>query len=176
MNTNTVAYWIALGVLVLGLNSEYRHGNFQTLHHIQSQTGEVLCHLTAKVEQSVAMARLLTRGQDTVSDVLTASIEAREAAREQSELVREQALEHAELAREQVRDRLQVQADMLRAQAEIRRAQIEVMRDQVRAQVRMAQASNRTFAITCPKMSTHVVVKTDDDPDDDSSDIEVKSF
>jgi len=32
MDANKAGYWIAVGVLALGLNSEYRHGNFVALH------------------------------------------------------------------------------------------------------------------------------------------------
>ena len=37
MDANKAAYWIALGVLALGLNSEYRRGNFEPLHRVASR-------------------------------------------------------------------------------------------------------------------------------------------
>ena len=39
MNTNKAAYWIALGVLALGLNSEYQHGRFVALHRVAGRAG-----------------------------------------------------------------------------------------------------------------------------------------
>ncbi len=48
MDVNKAVYWIAAGVLVLGLNSEYRHGGFASLHRVAQKTGSVLCRATTR--------------------------------------------------------------------------------------------------------------------------------
>jgi hypothetical protein len=47
MNTNKAAYWIAVGVLALGLNSEYRHGNFAALHRVAERADSAFCWVAA---------------------------------------------------------------------------------------------------------------------------------
>jgi hypothetical protein len=53
---NQALYWIALGVLALGMNSEYQKGNLPFAHRVADRAGAVLCHVTAKAEQVVAVA------------------------------------------------------------------------------------------------------------------------
>jgi hypothetical protein len=70
MDTNKAAYWIALGVLALGLNSEYRHGSFVALHRVSEYAGSALCRMATRAEQTVAVARVLVRGEGSWMDDL----------------------------------------------------------------------------------------------------------
>ena len=56
MDTNKVAYWVALGVLALGLNSEYRHGNFVALHQAVERADFAMCGVTTRAERTLAAA------------------------------------------------------------------------------------------------------------------------
>ena len=91
MNTNKAAYWIALGVLALGLNSEYRHGNFVALHRVADRAGAVLCRMATRAEQTLAVATVLTSRRGFPVDNLLASADRAEMARAQGELLRDQA-------------------------------------------------------------------------------------
>src|SRR6266852_5448666 len=136
MDTNKAAYWIALGVLALGLNNEYRQGNFVALHRIAGRADAVLCRVSTCAEQTLAAVRGLIDREEFTADVTAddqaAGLRGAEMARAQGELLREQAQDEAELIRDQVRDRVRdeilAQADVIRARAEVQRAQIEQIR------------------------------------------------
>jgi hypothetical protein len=165
MDTNKAAYWIALGVLALGLNSEYQQGHFVTLHRVAGRAGSVLCRLSTRAEQTLASARVLTSHEGFQVDTLLASADRSEQVRDQSELLREQARDAAEqvreAVREQVRDQIRAQADVIRAQAEIRRAEIEQFRSRTRSEVRFARTVSRRVMVTCPKSGARVAVRVD---------------
>src|ERR1700691_1042221 len=133
MDTKKAAYWIALGVLALGLSSEYRHGSFEALHRVAEHADVVLCR---GAERTLAVARVLTSREGFAADNLLASANAAEMARDRAELLREQARDEAEILRENVRQRVgdgvrDSVREQIRAQAEVIRAQIDMQRIQV---------------------------------------------
>ena len=156
MDTNKAAYWIALGVLALGLNSEYRHGSFVPLHRVSEFAGSALCRMAARAEQTLAVARVLTSRERFPVDGLLAATDGAEMAQAQEELLREQARDEAELLRDRLREEVQAQADVIRAQAETRRAEVEQIR--LRSQFRIARTVDRRVTVICPKTGTRIAV------------------
>jgi hypothetical protein len=163
MDTNKAAYWIALGVLALGLNSEYQQGHFPVLHRVADRAGSVLCRISTRAEQTLAMATGPTSRERFQVDSLLASADRGEMAREQAEALREQARDAAEqvreAVREQVRDQIRAQADVIRAQAEMRRAELEQFRSRTQSEVRFARTVSRRVMVTCPKSGERVAVR-----------------
>jgi hypothetical protein len=158
MDTNKAAYWIALGVLALGLNSEYRHGSFVPLHRVAERAGSALCRMATRAEQTVAVARVFTRSEGSRMDDLSAATGGAEMARAQEELLRDQARDEAELLRDRIRDEVQAQADVTRAQAEVQRAGVERIGLRMRPQVRLARAVDRRVVVVCPKTGMRIAV------------------
>jgi hypothetical protein len=173
MDTNKAAYWIALGVLALGLNSEYRQGNFVALHRAAERAGSVLCQISTRAEQTVALALGITGRDEFAADSLLAVNDGAEMARTEAEMVREQAREHAEMVRERVRDEIRARADEIREQAEMQRAQIEQIRWRTASQVRMVRTVNRRVTVVCPKTGTRISVNPVGDLAEISPDVEV---
>jgi hypothetical protein len=172
MDTNKAAYWIAVGVLALGLNSEYKQGHFPALHRVADRAEVAMCHASAKAEQTIAMARLSILSKGLAPDALLASVDRAEMdraemARDQAELIREQAREEAERIRqnvsEQVGDEIRARAEVMRAQAEVQRARIERIRFETRDQFRFANASSKRIVMVCPKTGKRIAVKMDGD-------------
>jgi hypothetical protein len=155
MDTNKAAYWIALGVLALALNSEYQHGRFVALHRVSEYAGSALCRMATRAEQTVAVARVLVRSERFQVDGLIAATDGAEVARAQEELLRDQARDEAEL----LRDGVQAQADVIRAQAEVQRAKVEKIRLRMRSQFRLASTVDRRVLVVCPKTSVRIAVK-----------------
>jgi len=154
MNTNKAAYWIALGVFALALNSEYRHGNFVPLHRVSEYASSALCRMATRAEQTLAAARFLTGRQESAADDLLAADSRAEMARVQSELLRDQARDEAEL----LRDGVQAQADVIRAQVETQLAEAEQIRLRMRSQFRLARTVNRRVTVVCPKTGVRIAV------------------
>jgi hypothetical protein len=154
MDTNKAAYWIALGVFALALNSEYRHGSFVALHRVSEYAGSALCKMATRAEQTLAVARVLVRSERFPVDGLIAATDGAEVARAQEELLREQARDEAEL----LRDGVQAQADAIRAQAEVQRAKVEQIRVRMRSQFRLARAVDRRVLVVCPKTGVRIAV------------------
>ena len=88
MNTNNAAYWIALGVLALGLNSEYQHGRFVALHRVAERAGFELCRMATRAEQSLAVATGLMSRRGLPVDNLLASADRAEMRRAEIEQMR----------------------------------------------------------------------------------------
>jgi hypothetical protein len=154
MDTNKAAYWIALGVFALALNSEYRHGSFVPLHRVAERAGSALCRMATRAEQTVAVARVFTsRERFTVDDLLAAS-DGAEMAQAQGELLRDQARDEAE----RLRDEFQAQGDVIRAQAEVQRAEVEQIRVRTRSQFRLARTVDRRVVVVCPKTGVRIAV------------------
>jgi hypothetical protein len=153
MDTNKAAYWIALGVLALGLNSEYQHGSV-ALHRVAEHTGSALCRMATRAEETLAVARALTSRERFQADGLSAATGGAEMARAQEELLRDQARDEAEL----LRDRVLAQADLIRAQVETQRAEIEQTRIRVRSQFGLARAVDRRVTVVCPKTGVRIAV------------------
>jgi hypothetical protein len=170
MDTNKAAYWIALGVLALGLNSEYQHGSFGALHRVAERADSALCRMTTRAEQTLAGARVLTSREGFLADDLLASTGGAEMARAQGGLLRERARDEAELFRDEIR----AQADVIRARAEMRRAEIEQIRFRTRSQVRLASAVNRRVTVVCPKTGARISVNAGPEVADVSPDVEVE--
>jgi hypothetical protein len=162
MNTNKAAYWIVLGVLALGLNSEYQHGRFVTLHRAANRADSVLCRISVRAEQTLAVARLLMDRDGSPVDNLLASADSAEMARNQAAMLRDQAQDEAELlrdtVRDQVRDQLRAQADVIRARAEMQRAEIEQIRWRTASQFSLARSANRGVGVICPKTGARITL------------------
>lgn len=166
MDANKAGYWIAVGVLALGLNSEYRHGNFVALHKVVDQAGSVACRITARAEETLAVATGRMSGGEYAVDNLLASADASVALRDRSEISRERAQDEADFVREQVR----AQTEMIRARAEMRRAAIEQMRSLSRIRVASGPGSVK---VVCPKLGTRIVVNSGFDLRDVSTDVDI---
>jgi hypothetical protein len=174
MDTNKAAYWIALGVLALGLNSEYRNGNFVAVHRVAERAGSVLCRISTRAEQSLAVALGMTNRENLRAGDLLAADEGTEMARAEAEIVREQARARAEIVRERVRDEIRAQADAIREQAEMERAQIEQIRWRTASQIGLARAANRRVTVVCPKTGTRITLKPQADLGDIAPHVEVE--
>ena len=168
MDTNKAAYWIAVGVLALGLHSEYRHGSFIALHRVAERADAVLCQITAHAEQTLAVATGLTGRQDRPAGDLLAANEGTEMARAEAEIGRAR----AEMVRERVRDEIRAQADVIREQAEMERAQIEQIRWRTASQIGLARTANRRVTVVCPKTGRRITVKPQVDLGDIAPDLE----
>jgi len=161
MNTNKAAYWIALGVLALGLNSEYQHGRFVTLHRVAAHAGSALCRISTRAEQALAVARILASREELPVDKLLASADAAEMARAQAEMLAEQARDEAEPFRDTVRDNVLAQTNVIRARAEMQRAEIEQIRWRTRSQFGLARTADRSVTLVCPKTGARIAVNDD---------------
>ena len=154
MNTNKAAYWIAVGALALGLNSEYRHGNFVELHHVADRAGSALCQITARAEKTLAIAKFLASPEVGLPQTLVASAGPVDTARSHSHMLREQSREEAAVRREEMRhrerDQMLAHADLIRARAEMRRAETEIQQ-RTRSLVSFANISDRDVTIFCPR-------------------------
>ena len=170
MDTNKAAYWVALGVLALGLNSEYQHGNFVALHQVAERAGSTVCRISTRAEQTL-MALGITGREALPADDLVAASDRVEMARDEAESTREQARARAEMVRERVRDEIRAQADVLRAEADVRRAQIEQIRWRAMSQVRLTRADNHRVKVFCPK--TRITVDAGSDLAEISPEVEI---
>jgi hypothetical protein len=154
MDTNKVAYWVALGVLVLGLNSEYRQGHFLALHQVTERADLVLCGATARVERSLVAAIGVTGTAEFMAEARSASAKRLADVRVQSELLREQARDQAEM----VRDEIGAQAEVMRAEAEMRRADMQRVRARTRSEFQFVDAGDHDMTVLCPKTGARIVV------------------
>ena len=168
MDTNKAAYWIALGVLALGLNSEYRNGNFVALHRVADRAGAELYRISMRTEEAVLLATGVTTRRAILHDNVLAAADQGEMAREQADMIREQ----AELVREQVRSEILAQREVLRAQAEMRRAEVEQMRSRTQSEFRLARTAGRRVVV-CPRTGTRIMVSPTSELDEDSPEVEV---
>lgn len=173
MNTNTAAYWIAVGVLALGLNSEYQHGRFVTLHRVAERAGSVVSQVSARAEESLAVATGPTDRRAIPLENLLVTADGAEMARDRVDMLREQARAQAELLREQVREQILAQRDVIHVQADVRRAEIEQFRWRTASQIRLAHMANRRVMVICPQTGTRITVKPGTELADIPSDVEV---
>jgi hypothetical protein len=167
MDANRAFYWIALGVLALGLNSEYRLGRFVALHRAADHAESVLCRISTRAEQTLAAATLPTKRDDSLVDNMLASANEDATMRVQSELLREQARGQAEV----LRSRLRAQAELVREQAEMQRAEVEQIRLCTRSQVRLAHVTAHRVTVTC-QPNTRIDVNTGLESANISSDVD----
>jgi len=190
MNTNKAAYWIILGVLALGLNSEYRHGNLAPLHRVAERADSAFCRIAARAEQTLeAAATLPNRGRSAAHN-LFAPKEETEMARAQTEFLRDQANDEAELLRERVRGQvrenvrdnvrrsmwnsLRAQADVMRAQAEIQRAEVEQIHSRARSEFKLIRTADRRMLVVCPKTGMRISVNAGVNSADTFADVDLK--
>jgi hypothetical protein len=170
MNTNKIAYWVALGVLALGLNSEYRQGRFVALHQAVDRADLAFCVATARAERTLAAAIGVTGTSEFAAEARSASASRLADVRIQSEVLREHARDQAEM----VRDEILAQAEVIRAQAEMRRAEIERVRSRTLSQVQFVDAGDRGMTVFCPKTGARVLIRraglSDDLPEVEVSD------
>jgi hypothetical protein len=172
MDTNKVVYWVALGVLVLGLNSEYRHGHFATLHQAVERADLALCGISARAERTLAAAIGVSERSEFAAEARSASASRLAGVRLRSDLLREQARDQAELLRDEIR----AQAEVMRGQAEVRRAEMERVRSRAESQFQFVDAGDRGMTVFCPKMGARVVVSrriSRADRSDDLPEVEV---
>ena len=174
MDTNKAAYWIALGVLALGLNREYRNGNFVAVHRVAERAGSVLCGISTRAQQSLAVALGITNRENFRAHDLLAANERREMARAETAIVPEQAQARAEMVRERVRDEIRAQADAIREQAEMERAQIAQVRWRTASQIGLARTANRHVTLVCPKTGSRITVKPQAAFGDIAPDVEIE--
>jgi hypothetical protein len=172
MDTNKAAYWIAVGVLARGLNSAYRHGGFVAVHRVAERAGSVLCGISTRAEQSLAVALGMTNRENLRAGDLLDANEGTEMARAEAEIVREQARARAELVRERVRDEIRAQADAVREQTEMERAQIEQIRWRTSSQIGRVRTANRRVTVVCPKTGTRITLRRGAELDDIAPDVE----
>jgi DNA replicative helicase MCM subunit Mcm2 (Cdc46/Mcm family) len=169
MDTHKAAYWIALAVLALGLNSEYHQGNLVVLHRVADRASDTLCRLSTRGEHLLALAKFSLQQKVRENDVEVAT-NGVESARAQAQLMREQTHAQAELMWEQARaqgETIRAQVEELRAQSTMRRA----MDQQVRVRGRylnLVSSGNHGLTVVCPKTGTRVVVSDDSDLSDDA--------
>jgi len=157
MDTNKAIYWVALGVLALGLNHEYRQGNFLALHRLAGHTDGVFYQLSTRAERALALARM--PGSDELPPAsLSAPADEAVTAFDQAESARDQVREQAEQLRDRIRDQVRVKADIIRAEAEMRRAEVEQIRRQTRSQMALASRMNGQAIMVCPKTGIRVLL------------------
>ncbi len=153
MNSEKIAYWLALAVFAVGLSHEYRDGKFSAAHHAMGKAETTLCHMVTRAEQTMAMAKFIVNPPvpEANHDVfaVTAGF-----APEQVEILRDRAHDQAELVREQV----QAQAELLRAQAELRRLQIDQVHRLTESQFQFSRAADRRLTLICPKTGAKIAV------------------
>lgn len=155
MDTNKIAYWTALAVLALGLNSEYRQGNFVALHRVAERADSALCAISARAERTLAVAMGATSRSEFAAAARSASVGRFANVRLQSDLLRERARDQAE----NVRDEILAKTEVIRAQAEVRRAVIEQVRSRTRSQFQLIDAGDRAaMTVFCPKTGARVVI------------------
>lgn len=164
------AYWFALGIFVLVLNSEYQHGAFPALHRALGRAGQEMCQMVTHANQAFATARVIVRRSTIQPDDLLASADARELAESHAELLREQTQQKVELLRDQAR----AQADVLRTQVEVERAEMNRMRAQLNSELRFSDAANRRLVVVtpgkCPKLGAAITLSPAGDSVDDADD------
>lgn len=174
MNTNKLAYFIALGVLAFGLTSEYQKGNFPAIHRVVGVAENSLCRLATRAEQSLAVARILTGRQHQefrVDDEFIARQQAqveRVMADHQADIDRAMDLRQADL------DRVQQKLD--RMHFVLDRAQLQKVRVLEGTRFKLSNAANRRMIVVCPQTGRKITVHAGPDfssVDADLSDIEV---
>ena len=156
MNSKAL-YWIALGVFVLGLNSEYQKGNLSLAHRVADHAEAVLCQVATRAEQTWAVVRVLSGRQEfRVDDQFLARQQAevdRVMAEHQADLARAMALRQADMDRiQQKLDRMHVVLD---------RVQVEKLRKLERVRFKLTNATNRRMIVICPETGARVSADTE---------------
>jgi hypothetical protein len=153
---NQALYWIALGVLALGLNSEYQKGNLPLAHRVADHAEAAFCTVAMKAEQTWALAKVLTGNQEFRADDESLARQQAEIARamaeHQADLDRAMALRQADLDRIQHRlDRLHMVMDQ---------AQVEKLRKLELVHFKMSDATSRRIVV-CPQTGRRITINAD---------------
>ncbi|HWZ84294.1 MAG TPA: hypothetical protein VNW47_16820 [Terriglobales bacterium] len=153
---NQALYWIALGVLALGLNSEYQKGNLPLAHRVADHAEAALCKVAMKAEQTWALARVLTGHQEFRADDESQARQQAEIdrvmAEHQADLDRVMALRQADL------DRIQRRLDRLHAVMD--QAQVEKLRKLELVRFKMSDATSRRIVV-CPQTGRRIAIDAD---------------
>ena len=137
MNTQKAIYWVALALAAFAFNSQYQRGAFPSLHHAANRASGTLCMVTANVERTFAMARLMA-ARPTIPDDELRSLNLQQLAD----------LRHISAdQKEMVRDQMRAQAEMIRTQVMAHRVEL---RSLVREQVHLADSLNRRVVMVGP--------------------------
>ena len=169
MNTIKATYWIGLAVLALALTSGYRNGQFPAVHRVADRAASTLCRVTARAEQTFAMARLMIGREALPTNVLLASnasdlaqtqADIREQARAQAEMLRDEMREQARGRAEMMREQMRAQAEIIRAQVYEQRSQIQRIQSRAQQDFRFNTATERHVVLNspegCPKIRLRV--------------------
>ena len=144
MNSTKAWYWVAAGVLALGLNGEYQHGGLQWAHRAVNRGRDFAACVQLRSHRYLAMAKLMF-GADPSPEVPTEFAMAR--VQEKMDGVQEK-FEHKRIRIENVEQiDEKIQPAMMRAQMAMERAQIKIDTAQMKAEMRAHRA-----AYLCPRM------------------------
>jgi hypothetical protein len=168
MNTNKLAYLLALGVLAFGLTSEYQKGNFPAIHRVLGIAGGSLCRLVTRGEQTLAVAGVLTGRQPQEFDVDDQFL-----ARQQAEVERVMAEHQAEIERALAEHQTDLDRSTAGRRADLAclrqhldrmhivlgRAQFQRARALERMRVRLSDAANRRMIVVCPRTGARITVQ-----------------
>jgi len=160
MNTAKAWYWIALGIVALGLNSEYQQGDLPGMHRIAARAESAFCHVATRAEQTFAVAKFLM--SSPMSGPARAFVSPGFPSDDQV-----LAMHQAEL------DRAQARLDAFRASLE--RAQADRVRARDRFAAHLSAAANRRMVVVCPETGQRIEVAVPDlsDLDSEIRDIQV---
>jgi hypothetical protein len=144
MNSTKAWYWVAAGVLALGLNSEYQRGGLQWAHRVVSRGHEVVACAQLTSRRYLAMAKLMF-GTDPDPELPSEAVLAQ--VQESVDGIQNR-IAHKHIQIENI-ERLdeKIQPSMMRAEMAMERAQIKIDMAQMRAEMR----SNRAGYL-CPRM------------------------
>ena len=169
MNTNKLAYFVALVALAFGLTSEYQKGNFPAVHRALGRAENSLCRLVTRAAQTAAVAQVLVGHQpqqfQVDSDFLS---------RQQAEVERVLAEHQADLEQVVAEQRAVIGQAMAerqsalgcarqrldRMQIALDRAQFQRTRALDRMRVRLSDAANRRMIVVCPRTGARITVQS----------------
>jgi hypothetical protein len=143
MNSTKAWYWVAAGVLALGLNSEYQHGGLPWAHRVVNRGREVAACTQLTSRRYLAMAKLMfgtDPAPEVPSEVVLAQVQERVDGIQDELDHKRIRIEHLERLNEKI------QPSMMRAEMAMERAQIKIDMAQMKAEMR----SNRA-AYLCPR-------------------------
>lgn len=166
--THKAWYWLAAGVLALGLNGYYQDGGFQGVHQLAECTSGAIAEARAQFRQVATLAEvtLAERAQSRSSQEVPAAVivnrqglpvQAQVRLAVQARLSDEQAARlQARMARWQ---RIMAKREMRQAQVEIENGRLAVLTDSARVNIAMPPlprveiATPETVVMTAPGQS-----------------------
>ena len=160
MATGKAYYWLALGVLVLGLTSEYERGGLQPLHQIANRSALSANCLLVKAHEYVAMARFLMGEAPKPVPMQDWTYASNEHARAPAQVHAELAAGRADLARLGVNRAQWVNFGRQMAAQEEQFAHLQAERTRM---ISMARSVQKT--VNCKQQVVHVAVNADSDDD-----------